>query len=271
MKKCTSCKRHKAVGQFYKQRRNKDGLQSQCKTCAKARLATARKIRRIAGELTDAQKTRQRLRREVLQHYGGENLQCSCPGCNVTQIEFLSIDHIDGGGHQHRKQIGESGLYTWLKRQNFPPGFRVLCHNCNQSMGAYGYCPHVQTKVLDLRTRVDKLLTAVLQAAITLHRNNRRLSARNLATTSGVSCSAILRNRDKLEDLPGWPAKLTNYQAELQTIQTQHESKIMAAAIELLRCETHPSIRKISAVTGIDPTIVFRTRRKLVTAGTWPK
>jgi hypothetical protein len=27
-------------------------------------------------------------------------------------------------------------------KENFPPEYRVLCHNCNQSHGWYGYCPH---------------------------------------------------------------------------------------------------------------------------------
>jgi hypothetical protein len=33
-------------------------------------------------------------------------------------------------------------LYLWLKRNNYPTGFRVLCHNCNLAIGFYGYCPH---------------------------------------------------------------------------------------------------------------------------------
>lgn len=33
-------------------------------------------------------------------------------------------------------------FYKWLEHNHFPPGFRVLCHNCNQARGFYGYCPH---------------------------------------------------------------------------------------------------------------------------------
>jgi hypothetical protein len=29
-----------------------------------------------------------------------------------------------------------------LIKNNFPDGFQVLCHNCNMSIGLYGYCPH---------------------------------------------------------------------------------------------------------------------------------
>jgi hypothetical protein len=55
--------------------------------------------------------------------------------------EFLTMDHINGGGNQHRKKIKES-IYRWLYHNNFPSGFRVLCANCNMSYGLFGYCPH---------------------------------------------------------------------------------------------------------------------------------
>ncbi len=79
-------------------------------------------------------------RRKVIAHYGGK---CAC--CGESNIEFLAIDHEAGGGEKHRKALGMRGgaaFYTWLKSQGFPSGYRVLCFNCNQSIGAYGYCPH---------------------------------------------------------------------------------------------------------------------------------
>jgi len=76
------------------------------------------------------------LRKEVLEHYGGK---CAC--CGETKYEFLSIDHINGGGSKHRKEINGM-ICPWLKNNNFPDGFQVLCYNCNQAKGIYGYCPH---------------------------------------------------------------------------------------------------------------------------------
>ena len=35
-----------------------------------------------------------------------------------------------------------TGIYQWLKNNSYPKGFRVLCYNCNNSYGHYGYCPH---------------------------------------------------------------------------------------------------------------------------------
>jgi len=84
----------------------------------------------------------QRVRLEVLTHYSGGTPQCAC--CEESRLEFLCIDHIDGGGAKHRKAIKTVGVgfYYWLRRNNYPSGYRVLCHNCNMSRGIYGYCPH---------------------------------------------------------------------------------------------------------------------------------
>jgi hypothetical protein len=59
-------------------------------------------------------------------------------------VEFLAIDHENGGGKRHMKQIGGGGamLARWLRDNKFPLGYRVACHNCNQSAGLYGCCPH---------------------------------------------------------------------------------------------------------------------------------
>jgi hypothetical protein len=35
-----------------------------------------------------------------------------------------------------------------MKRNNFPPGFRVLCRNCNGARGFYGYCPHESQRTI---------------------------------------------------------------------------------------------------------------------------
>jgi hypothetical protein len=79
-------------------------------------------------------------RRLVINHYGG-----SCACCGESNMEFLAVDHINGGGNKHRTELGRSvarHFYRWLKKHGFPDGYRVLCHNCNQSIGLYGYCPH---------------------------------------------------------------------------------------------------------------------------------
>ena len=79
-------------------------------------------------------------RTRVLQHYGGK---CAC--CGENNIEFLAIDHINGGGNIERRTTGVRsgiGLTIWIEQSNYPPHLRVLCHNCNMALAFYGYCPH---------------------------------------------------------------------------------------------------------------------------------
>lgn len=82
---------------------------------------------------------RDSVKKKVFDHYGKT---CTC--CEESLFEFLVIDHIEGGGNQHRKTLGRMGtaFYKWLENQGFPEEYRILCHNCNQSLGIYGYCPH---------------------------------------------------------------------------------------------------------------------------------
>lgn len=85
-----------------------------------------------------AQAYNQRIREDAIAHYGGA---CAC--CGETHPAFLAIDHIDGGGNQHRKTERIANMALWLKRTGYPEGFRVLCHNCNQGRQINGgTCPH---------------------------------------------------------------------------------------------------------------------------------
>lgn len=88
-------------------------------------------------------KRNRKIKLEVIKEYGG---RCQCPGgCDVTEPDWLSMDHIKGGGVAHRKQLKVIGLdfYRWLKKKRFPKrNFRLLCYNCNLSRGHKGRCPH---------------------------------------------------------------------------------------------------------------------------------
>ena len=68
-----------------------------------------------------------KLKQTVISAYGGK-----CIKCNYLDIRALQIDHINGDGASHRKQTGAgSRFYQWLKNNNFPEGFQILCANCN--------------------------------------------------------------------------------------------------------------------------------------------
>jgi len=80
---------------------------------------------------------REKIKNMVFEHYGKE---CAC--CGEKNQYFLTIDHINGDGRNHRKKI-KIQLNSWLVKNNFPEGFQTLCLNCN--FGRYengGICPH---------------------------------------------------------------------------------------------------------------------------------
>lgn len=122
-----------------------------CKKCLqeKGRILYARnkkkyKDKAIQWRLDNYEKSKEirrrsnhKLRQMALDAYGRK---CAC--CEESEEKFLSIDHKDGGGGKHRKEIGSSHIYSWLKRNNYPTNFQTLCHNCNMAKGFYGKCPH---------------------------------------------------------------------------------------------------------------------------------
>lgn len=59
-----------------------------------------------------------------------------CVFCGCKELMFLTVDHVDNNGNDHRKQAGTSAkLYRWiisatdakLRKWNM----RILCSNCN--------------------------------------------------------------------------------------------------------------------------------------------
>lgn len=63
----------------------------------------------------------------ALEHYGG--LICEC---GEDRVAALGLDHVNGGGKQHRRRLGGGNvIYRELKRLGYPPGYKTLCSNCN--------------------------------------------------------------------------------------------------------------------------------------------
>lgn len=83
---------------------------------------------------------------DALDAYGGRF--CSC--CGETNIKFLTIDHINNDGAEHRrsnKNRGGNSFYRWLKTHDYPPGYQVLCWNCNCGRACNGgICPHEEQR-----------------------------------------------------------------------------------------------------------------------------
>jgi len=64
----------------------------------------------------------------VLEHYSKGTLVCA--HCGIDDVDVLTLDHVNGGGTQHRLKEGNK-TYRWIINNNFPDGFQVLCFNCN--------------------------------------------------------------------------------------------------------------------------------------------
>lgn len=125
----------------------------ECQQMRRAECIKARPVHRDRKDIGLDHRRRAKL--VVLHHYSNGDMKCDC--CGEKHLEFLTIDHINGGGVQHRKELGNGKLasgggkfYTWLRRSGYPEGYRVLCLNCNFSKGVFGYCPHERQEVSPL-------------------------------------------------------------------------------------------------------------------------
>lgn len=87
-----------------------------------------------------------RAKLEAFTHYcGGKSPACAC--CGESIMDFLTLDHINGHGTKQRERIRRGGhsFCAYLRTRGYPPGFRVLCFNCNCAR-RLGPCPHERLK-----------------------------------------------------------------------------------------------------------------------------
>lgn len=161
MKECRRCHITQPTSAFPRDRTSKDGLYSQCRSCVAVKDRERRdrdpvRHRTMANQRMRAWRRRNPERNAQLQRkwyrqaklrvliaYSQDPPTCAC--CSETNPGFLTIDHINGGGNAHRREVGGgNNLLIWLKKQDYPEGFQVLCFNCNA--GRYwngGSCPHL--------------------------------------------------------------------------------------------------------------------------------
>lgn len=123
---------------------------AECGTCYNRRWASEHRLE-LRERTTRYRKSRleyfskkqreynRRLRAEAIATYGG---RCDC--CGETELAFLCIDHVGGGGRKIHSKYGLGySFYLWLKKRAYPrDGLRVLCANCNQAVRGGQGCPH---------------------------------------------------------------------------------------------------------------------------------
>ena len=145
MKTCRDCGTEKPDNQFRvkKSKKRNPSTDRLCLDCVKTYNQKYHKEHYEENKLVIKVRSKARtfrIKTETLLHYGGK---CAC--CGETELYFLCLDHIEGGGNQERKRIGRNGgwaFYFELQKLGYPKGYQVLCWNCNSAKGMLGYCPH---------------------------------------------------------------------------------------------------------------------------------
>lgn len=167
MKVCTKCHIEKDLSKFYADKSKSDGHKPRCKSCENEyarlnrqnpkyiykfnkyqkewqktyrRTTKYKEWRKLAFEKLS--KTRQELKKQIVEHYGGK---CNC--CPVNEICFLSIDHVNNDGYklrEHRKRRNyDIRYYRKIISDNYPKDLQILCYNCNMAKNHNGgICPH---------------------------------------------------------------------------------------------------------------------------------
>ena len=116
----------------------------------------AKKYSQDSEHKTRAKNTRDDARLKILEAYSKRISNSNVPCCNCcgekSYLEFLALDHITGrkqmDSEPNLTKLGYSSklkglpLNVWIIKNDYPDGFQILCHNCNNAKGFYGKCPH---------------------------------------------------------------------------------------------------------------------------------
>lgn len=91
-----------------------------CEPCTQGKTASNRNLRR-------------RTKLIVLAYFGQK-----CAHCTETDIRVLTLDHVNGDGNAHRKEVGDSSVRVWrdvakqIERDGKPArDCQLLCYNCH--------------------------------------------------------------------------------------------------------------------------------------------
>jgi hypothetical protein len=145
LRECNVCHQVKSLEDFHKSKSRPGGRRYECRPCSLVTNGQRYKSDEAFRERCKAKTlNRRRLCKEkCMSHYSEGIPTCKC--CGETNIAFLTIDHVNNDGAEHRRRDPNArggSLYYLLVRSNFPEGFQVLCMNCNCAKEWYGVCPH---------------------------------------------------------------------------------------------------------------------------------
>lgn len=145
------CRKHQVPLKAYEhldRRYNKTYTSWHCPECDKERMRLRRKAIGVEEARRRQNERYAKLRDEVIAGYGGK---CSC--CGETNPLFLTIDHVDGKvpgepmkvfrGRTTVRPANGAAMFNFIKKNEYPAGYRVMCFNCNLGRERNGgVCPH---------------------------------------------------------------------------------------------------------------------------------
>jgi hypothetical protein len=136
MKNCARCGEDKPLAEF---RLSKGVPASYCRTCHNAYTRERRaKGKRDRTYPATAKAWRLRERDKAYDHYGGV---CAC--CGEDERLFLTLDHVNNDGKEHRAKHPGLPMYLIAKAEGYPDDLQLLCYNCNCGKARNGgVCPH---------------------------------------------------------------------------------------------------------------------------------
>lgn len=129
---CYACEELHPVALFTKDKKRSNGLSYVCKPIRNTKRKESDDKRRAEGKRSESAQSAFLTKQKVIYEYSnGTNV---CVSCGFKDIRALTIDHINGDGSIERKLLGNKGrgshFYIYLKINNFPKGYQVLCMNC---------------------------------------------------------------------------------------------------------------------------------------------
>jgi hypothetical protein len=121
-RQCNMCHEIKDLySGFFRDSTRKYGRAAICKTC------TPIKRKRYAASRSRS-KASLKARKTALNLLGN-----ACVCCGDTYEPYLQIDHVDGDGKDHRKELrhGTQALYRWVIQNPATDRVQILCANCH--------------------------------------------------------------------------------------------------------------------------------------------
>lgn len=114
--------------QYWKTRKKQKGI-NRARSNAKYKIKHPEKYKAMMRECQRVYRTK--IKYATLTHFSDGKMRCA--RCGESRPACLTIDHIKGGGRQHRLAIGTGDgtqFYRWLLKNGSRKDFQVLCMNC---------------------------------------------------------------------------------------------------------------------------------------------